>query len=199
MTRNRKIANLVKETAGFSYEFIRHPKGVGSIIPSSRALARAMRRTAQDYGHPESIVIEAGAGTGAITRELVAHFPRERLIINELNPRLARRLRDRFKGSTIRRGGVEQLDIWTHPQPKTIVSSLPFRSLPPDIAHGIEAIFFAALREDPANVLVQFTYGQRSPLHLPEAADICAEKVNYAWLNFPPAHVWVYRRKAQAS
>ena len=103
----KRIANLVKETAGFSYEFIRHPKGMGSIIPSSRALARAMRRTAQDYGHPESIIIEAGAGTGAITRELVAHFPRERLIINELNPRLARRLRDRFKGNTIRRGGVE--------------------------------------------------------------------------------------------
>ena len=151
----KRIANLVKETAGFSYEFIRHPKGMGSIIPSSRALARAMRRTAQDYGHPESIIIEAGAGTGAITRELVAHFPRERLIINELNPRLARRLRDRFKGNTI--------------------------------------------RENPANVLVQFTYGQRSPLHLPPEADIQAEKVNYAWLNFPPAHVWLYRCKRQES
>jgi len=195
----KRIANLVKETAGFSYEFIRHPKGMGSIIPSSRALARAMRRTAQDYGHPESIIIEAGAGTGAITRELVAHFPRERLIINELNPRLARRLRDRFKGNTIRRGGVEQLDVWTHAQPKTIVSSLPFRSLPQEIAHSIETLFFTALRENPANVLVQFTYGQRSPLNLPPEADIQAEKVNYAWLNFPPAHVWLYRCKRQES
>lgn len=195
----RKITNLVKETAGFSYEFIRHPKGMGSIIPSSRVLARAMRRTAQDYGHPDSVVIEAGAGTGAITRELVAHFPPGRLIINELNPRLARRLRDRFRGSTIRRGGVEQLEVWAQPQPKTIVSSLPFRSLPPEIAHSIEEVFFTALRENSANVLVQFTYGQRSPLHLPEGSDILAEKVDYAWLNFPPARVWLYRCKQQGS
>ena len=102
MGNKNKLGRLVQETAGFSYEFIRHPKKMGSVIPSSRMLARAMRRTAQDYGAPNSIVIEAGAGTGAITRELVAHFPAERLLINELNPRLARRLRDRFPHNTVR-------------------------------------------------------------------------------------------------
>ena len=40
---------------------------------------------------------------------------------------------------------------------------------------------------------------QRSLLALLVLVIIVAEKVNYAWLNFPPAHVWVYRRKAQAS
>ena len=113
MPPRNKLSRLVKETAGFSYEFIRHPKGVGSVIPSSRMLAKAMRRTAQDYGAPNSLIIEAGAGTGAITRELVAHFPANRLLINEVNPRLARRLRDRFPGNTIRRGRVEELDVWT--------------------------------------------------------------------------------------
>ena len=72
-------------------------------------------------------------------------------------------------------------------------------ALPQEIAHSIETLFFTALRENPANVLVQFTYGQRSPLHLPPEADIQAEKVNYAWLNFPPAHVWLYRCKRQES
>ena len=125
MPPRNKLSRLVKETAGFSYEFIRHPKGVGSVIPSSRMLAKAMRRTAQDYGAPNSLIIEAGAGTGAITRELVAHFPANRLLINEVNPRLARRLRDRFPGNTIRRGRVEELDVWTHSAPKSSASSSP--------------------------------------------------------------------------
>ena len=193
MSNKNKLGRLVQETAGFSYEFIRHPKKMGSVIPSSRMLARAMRRTAQDYGAPDSIVIEAGAGTGAITRELVAHFPAERLLINELNPRLARRLRDRFPNNTVRRGGVEALEVWTQPAPKTIVSSLPFRSLPPEIGAEIERVFFAALRENPANVLVQFTYGQKSPLNLPPESDISGERVTYAWLNFPPARIGIYR------
>ena len=140
MSNKNKLGRLVQETAGFSYEFIRHPKKMGSVIPSSRMLARAMRRTAQDYGAPNSIVIEAGAGTGAITRELVAHFPAERLLINELNPRLARRLRDRFPHNTVRRGGE-----------------------------------------------------QESPLNLPPESDISGERVTYAWLNFPPARIWIYR------
>ena len=169
MPPKNKLSRLVKETAGFSYEFIRHPKGVGSVIPSSRMLAKAMRRTAQKFGAPDSLIIEAGAGTGAITRELVAYFPAERLLINEVNPRLARRLRDRFPGNTIRRGRVEELDVWTHSAPKT------------------------ALRENAANVLIQFTYGQKSPLNLPPDSDITGARVTYAWLNFPPARIWVYR------
>ena len=148
MPPKNKLSRLVKETAGFSYEFIRHPKGVGSVIPSSRMLAKAMRRTAQKFGAPDSLIIEAGAGTGAITRELVAYFPAERLLINEVNPRLARRLRDRFPGNTIRRGRVEELDVWTQPASKTIISSLPFRSLPPEVGAEIERVFFAALREN---------------------------------------------------
>ena len=193
MPPRNKLSRLIKETAGFSYEFIRHPKGVGSVIPSSRMLAKAMRRTAQDYGAPNSLIIEAGAGTGAITRELVAHFPANRLLINEVNPRLARRLRDRFPGNTIRRGRVEELDVWTHSAPKTIISSLPFRSLPPEVGAEIERVFFTALRENPANVLIQFTYGQKSPLTLPPDTDIRGARVTYAWLNFPPARIWIYR------
>ena len=57
----------------------------------------------------------------------------------------------------------------------------------------IERVFFAALRENPANVLIQFTYGQKSPLTLPPDTDIRGERVTYAWLNFPPARIWIYR------
>lgn len=188
----RKISLLVRETAGFSYEFLRHPKGIGSLIPSSRGLARAMYRVAEEYGHKDAIIIEAGAGSGAITRELVSNYPAERLIINELNPRLAARLQRDFNGSDIRTGGIEKLDIWEDARPKTIISSLPFRSLPPRVAFAIRDVFTAVLHNNSANILIQFTYGQRAPIPRMEAK-IYASRVAHAWRNIPPAHVWLYR------
>jgi len=59
MPPKNKLSRLVKETAGFSYEFIRHPKKMGSVIPSSRMLARAMRRTAQELGISRREVYQA--------------------------------------------------------------------------------------------------------------------------------------------
>ncbi|MDO5091442.1 MAG: phospholipid methyltransferase [Cardiobacteriaceae bacterium] len=188
----RKITLLVRETAGFSYEFLRHPKGIGSLIPSSRELARAMSAVAREHGDRDALVIEAGAGTGAITRELVGRYPTERLIINELNPRLAARLQRDFDGSDVRAGRIEQLDIWQDTRPKIIVSSLPFRSLPPRIALTIKNVFAEVLREDARNILIQFTYGRKAPIpRIP--ADIHAQRVAHAWRNIPPAHVWLYR------
>lgn len=190
---HKKITRLVRDTAGFSYEFLRHPKGVGSLIPSSRGLARAMYRVAQEYGHPEAVVVEAGAGTGAITRELVNHFPAERLIINEANPRLAAGLSRKFGESDVREGLVETLDIWQDERPKIIISSLPFRSLPAKVAFGIRNVFADVLRRHPDSILVQFTYGKRAPIPRMHA-DIQARRVAHAWRNIPPAYVWLYRR-----
>lgn len=190
----RKISLLIRETAEFSYEFLRHPKGMGSLIPSSRELARNMYRIARIYGHPQAIVIEAGAGSGAITRELVNHYPVGRLIINEANPRLAEHLQRHFNDRDIRGGLVEQLDIWKDPRPKIIISSLPFRSLPPRAALGIRNVFAAALRDNSANILIQFTYGNKPPI-LRMPADISASRVAHAWRNIPPAHIWLYRHQ----
>lgn len=190
--QHKKIVRLVRDTAGFSYEFLRHPKGIGSLVPSSRGLARAMLRVAEAHGHPEAVVVEAGAGTGAITRELVPNYPVGRLIINEANPRLAGRLSEKYHMSDVRGGLVQELDIWQDTRPKTIISSLPFRSLPPKAALGIRNVFADVLRADADNILVQFTYGQKAPIpRMP--ADIQAVRVAHAWRNIPPAHVWLYR------
>ena len=193
----KKLVHLVRDTAGFSYEFLRHPKGIGSLVPSSRGLARAMYQVAAQHGHPDAVVVEAGAGSGAITRELVNRYPAERLIINEANPRLVQRLGEKFDSRDIRGGLVEQLDLWQDDRPKIIISSLPFRSLPPKIAFGIRNVFAEVLRDNPVNILVQFTYGQKAPiLRIP--GDIHARRVAHAWGNIPPAHVWLYRLRAHA-
>ncbi len=53
--------------------FLREPKGVGSVIPSSRFLERKMVRMA-GVAQAES-VIELGPGTGGTTRAILAAMP----------------------------------------------------------------------------------------------------------------------------
>ena len=56
--------------------FLRQPKGVGSVIPSSRFLERKMVRMA-GVAQAES-VIELGPGTGGTTRAILAAMRRPR-------------------------------------------------------------------------------------------------------------------------
>lgn len=49
--------------------YIRHPHAVGAVAPSSRALAAAVCEPLRNADHPVC-VLEAGAGTGAVTRYL---------------------------------------------------------------------------------------------------------------------------------
>jgi phospholipid N-methyltransferase len=68
----------------------------GSIIPSSRALARALTRPLRRTPGPRRL-IEVGPGTGAVTAEIVRQLrPDERLDIVELNGSFVAHLEQRF-------------------------------------------------------------------------------------------------------
>ncbi len=70
-------------------------KGVATVAPSSRALARATVRGI-DWGRT-TCVVELGAGTGPITAELVkAAPPGVRLVVNEFDPDFCAVLRQKF-------------------------------------------------------------------------------------------------------
>src|SRR5579871_6735393 len=67
--------------------WIRSPLKVGALLPSSRALARAMAAEI-DLSTPGTI-IELGAGTGAVTHALLhAGIPADRLVIIERDRKL---------------------------------------------------------------------------------------------------------------
>jgi phospholipid N-methyltransferase len=80
----------------FYKEFRRTFGTTGSILPSSRNLARAMvwpfRRR-----HSPARVLEVGAGTGAVTAEILRHMePGDHLDIVEINSQFVDVLRRRF-------------------------------------------------------------------------------------------------------
>jgi phospholipid N-methyltransferase len=81
-------------TAEFLRDVVRDPLRMGSIVPSSSALARAMVDEAA-IG-PGAGVLELGAGSGAFTRELVERHPDAQIVAVELSADLAAGLAARF-------------------------------------------------------------------------------------------------------
>lgn len=53
----------------FLIEFIKHPRKIGAIAPSGKALAKKMMQPV-DFGSAE-VIVEYGPGTGAFTAELI--------------------------------------------------------------------------------------------------------------------------------
>ena len=76
----------------FLQGFLKRPREVGSIVPSSRFLERRIvRRAGVDRA---KVIIELGPGTGGTTRALLrAMRPDARLIAIEINPRFVNLLR----------------------------------------------------------------------------------------------------------
>jgi phosphatidylethanolamine/phosphatidyl-N-methylethanolamine N-methyltransferase len=189
-------------TALFLKRWLRRPFAVGAVVPSGRLLAEAMARTtfAEMKGR-EGHVIELGAGTGEVTKALLAAgIPADRLALVERDPELASFLRRHFAGPRIVEGDAGRLPKILAEQGigsvSVVVSSLPLLSLPADVVRGIvEGVFDALPR---GGALVQFTYGPAQPVprSLSEALRLVGTRGPRIWRNVPPAVVWTFRRPA---
>ncbi|MDX1648271.1 MAG: methyltransferase domain-containing protein [Myxococcota bacterium] len=118
----------------FFQGFLRHPKTVGSIIPSSRFLERRVVQAA-DVGRARTVV-ELGPGTGGTTRALLrAMAPDATLLCVEINPDFVRILRSiRDARVVVHQGSAAELPaILTSlglPAPEVVVSGIPFSTMP---------------------------------------------------------------------
>jgi phospholipid N-methyltransferase len=89
-------------------KFVSNAKTVATIAPSSRALSRAILRGI-DWSKTNSVV-ELGAGTGPITKQLVAVAPPAvRLVVNEFLPDFCVALRQKFPGLDVVEGDARRL------------------------------------------------------------------------------------------
>ncbi|HEX4885212.1 MAG TPA: methyltransferase domain-containing protein [Casimicrobiaceae bacterium] len=168
--------------------FLRAPALVGGIVPSSPVLTRAMARQAAGY----EAIVELGAGTGAVTRRLADEHPRAALTVIEREASLARRLAQACRHARIRIGCVHEraADLLAQPASTVAVSSLPFRSLPDDVAAMTVATLERFLLAYPARRLVQYSYGLRVPFAFADAR-LHWRRVERVWRNVPPAVVWI--------
>lgn len=171
----------------FFLSYIKNPALIGSILPSTTHLANALCRQAQGA----RFIVELGAGTGAITKALRDTFPNMPMVLVEQDKTLAERLSHRF-------GRCKVVAECLHDSPQllqdlpadtTLVSSLPFRSLPPSVRAATTGLICQFLLEKAGRKLVQYTYGVRPPF---ESTDhkLTWQREDVVVRNLPPASVW---------
>lgn len=167
------------------------PALTGAVAPSSPFLARAMAQAAEGASH----LVELGAGTGSVTRELAQHFPGRALTVVEIQPVLAARLVRRFPRAHVRaQPAAEVLDrLDGCDGPTALVSSLPFRSLPDGVRVRTRASVLAFLARHPGSWLVQYTYLPRPPFE-PGPGFVWQRGITVL-ANLPPAGVWTLRQR----
>lgn len=171
---------------------ISDPLRIGAIAPSGPSLARRMAREARI--RPGEAVVELGAGTGAVTRALIASgVPEDRLILIERDRHLHAFLAENFPRAMVIRGDAAKLDSLV-PEPwrgrvSTVISCLPLVNLPRRECDAIVHAAFTVLA--PEGRFVQFTYSPFSPLRR-ERRGLEGRKVAFAPFNLPPATIWRY-------
>ncbi len=170
-------------------QWARAPRSVGALCPSGVHLARRM---AAMLPPGDGLVVELGAGTGAVTRALRACVAPERLLVLERLPAFCRVLRNRFPELTVIRGDATRLaDYLPANRPvAAVVSSLPLLSLPAPVQQAIVEQMRAATAR--SGCIIQFTYALWgcSPL---VRAGCRREKRGLVLRNLPPAKVERFR------
>lgn len=194
-------ATTTRDRAVFLKRWLRRPLGMGSVTPSSRALGRAMARAALQSVPDGGTIVELGAGTGSITRALLAAgLPPERLVPVELDPELHAHLARSFPGLRLLKGDAAALPelLAAHGVGPVgaVVSGLPLLAMPAPVVEAIVTAAVAVL--PPGGTLVQFTYGPTSPVpaELLRRLRLEAVRDRRIWSNLPPAVVWRFIRPA---
>jgi phosphatidylethanolamine/phosphatidyl-N-methylethanolamine N-methyltransferase len=183
----RRVAN----PAMFFRRWLANPLQMGSVIPSSSALCQRIvkhtRRAADEA------VLELGAGTGVVSRALLAGgVPPERLIVVEIVPEMADHLRAMLPGVQVLQGDAKDLPAllpnhW-HGRIGSVVCGIPLLLLPfPEQRRFIAAIEAVA----PGRGFLQYSYCLTSPLPCRKHA-LTVRREAWTPLNFPPASVWRY-------
>ncbi|WP_330434046.1 methyltransferase domain-containing protein [Streptomyces sp. NBC_00825] len=224
-SHERVLAQRRAEGWMFLIEAVRDMRTTGAIAPSSKALARTLTGPLRAQPPRPLAVLEAGAGTGAITRALIPHLSRgSHLDIVEPNPRFTARLdhlvatHPHLAGhagkATVHQTCVERLD--TTQRYDVIVSGLPLTNFPPQQVERIMSCFMDLLH--PGGTLAYYAYrgtrrartltASRAALRRHAAVDeiMTGYQRAYAtgrwtvWANLPPAHVWhLQRPQAEAA
>lgn len=186
----------------FFSEILKNSRNVGAVAPTSRRLARNLAAAAEVARAAR--IVELGAGTGAVTTEIVrAKSPSARLLVLERNPRFAEILREHFPDVPTVADCASRLPIHVAragmSAPDCVVSSLPWTSFPSATQHDLLRMVADLLH--PAGTFVTIAcYGVhltssgrrfQSALHATFGEVV---KTAATWSNFPPAFVYRCRR-----
>jgi phosphatidylethanolamine/phosphatidyl-N-methylethanolamine N-methyltransferase len=175
----------------FFRRWLANPLQMGSVVPSSAALCtRIVRQTRRA---PDEAVLELGAGTGVVSRALLASgVPADRLFVVEIASSMAAHLRRVLPGAQVIEGDAARLTElvpteW-HGRIGTVICGIPLLLLPFAEQHRLIAAMQAVA---PGRGFLHFSYCGVSPIST-RRHRLARRREAWTPLNFPPASVWRY-------
>lgn len=187
----REKQQEIRNTSLFFRRWLANPLQMGSIIPSSPTLCR--RIAALVRRESDEVVVELGAGTGVVSRALLAAgVPAHRLVVVEIVPDMAHHLKRALPGVNVIEGDAfelaKALPASLHGKVGTAICGIPLVMLPIEQQRRfIDAVEAVA----PGKGFLLYTYCITSPLPW-RKLDLTARREAWTPLNFPPASVWRY-------
>lgn len=184
-----------KEKVRFFRSFLRSPKRVGSVMPSSSHLAAAMVRPI-DFSDAETVV-ELGAGTGVFTQEIAQRLaPGARGIVFERDVELRSHLEARHPNLDFHPDALDMPRIVSSLDGSgvdAVVCSLPFANFSREtrarLAHDIHDVL------KPTGKLIACQYSTQMRRML--KALFHDVSISFVALNVPPAFVYICTKSAQ--
>ncbi|HKT71832.1 MAG TPA: methyltransferase [Steroidobacteraceae bacterium] len=175
----------------FARNFFRHPRMLGSIIPSSRFLIKQLMQPI-DFERAR-VIVEYGPGVGGITAEILRRMrPDARLIAIETNPDFVQFLRaslvdERLHVADASAESVKEiLGQLGLAKANYIISGIPLGSMPQDVREVIIRKTHEAL--EPAGSFLVYQFTTRA---LPDLKRIFGYvRRKFEPLNVLPAHLF---------
>jgi phospholipid N-methyltransferase len=180
-----------RDAVRFLGAFLRSPREVGAILPTSRRAVSAMLDLAP-LGQAR-LVVELGAGTGAHTRQILERLPSDgRLVAFELDTGLAAALDEALADPRLDVVADSAANVEAHldgAKADTVVCAVPLTALPAAVRAEILAAAGRILADDGVLVVLQYT-----PLLRRQLEEMFGP-VERRWLplNVPPAFAFVCR------
>jgi phospholipid N-methyltransferase len=195
------MASDMKQTYIFVKNFFKKPISVGSLVPSSRFLAESITQNL-DVQSQDSIVVELGPGTGAITEQIIKKIDaisQYRGI--EISDEFRKHLVERFQGIHVIAGSAQDIKELLHElegRIDFIISSLPFTNMPYEKALRILNGCHSLLREGGEFRMFLYLHTVYLPKNrrlmnvMERIFRVKSRKVVY--INFPPAVIYTFMK-----
>ena len=182
----------------FFKEIIANPAPVGAAAPSGPVLGMRMANQVPVLKDGQCVV-ELGAGTGAITSQLLkSGIHGDQLVSVERSEAMSVHLRNRFPAVKVIQGDASRLTQLLQDDHgiqsssvACIVSGLPLRSLPEPVVNSILSEARSILPS--GGRFIQFTYDIRKTPN-PALSAFSRRGTSVVWMNFPPARVDVFEK-----
>jgi phospholipid N-methyltransferase len=146
----------------FARNFLRHPRMLGSIIPSSRFLIRRLLREA-DWSKVRTVV-EYGPGVGTITRAVLDRLgPNASFVVIETNPDFVEYLRRSMPDARLHvvQGSAADVERILAElglgEADVAISGIPMSTLPPGVREQVLAATRRVLRDGGQFLVYQFS------------------------------------------